>query len=85
MVNNMSVVEFTDFLIKSLVKEPDLVKVECFDSDEETKIIEIIIPNDEMKNIIGHNGRNASSIRTVIQAFALARGMKKVKINIDSY
>ena len=81
----MNIVEFTDFLVKALVKETDLVKVECFDSDEDTKIIEIIVPESEMKNIIGKNGKNASSLRTVIQTFALAKGMKKVKINIDAY
>lgn len=81
----MNIVEFTDFLVKSLVKEPDLVKVESFDSDEDTQIIEIIVPESEMKNIIGRNGKNASSLRTVIQAFALAKGLNKVKINIDAY
>ncbi len=81
----MNIVEFTDFLVKSLVKEPDLVKVEAFDSDEDTQIIEIIVPESEMKNIIGRNGKNASSLRTVIQAFALAKGLNKVKINIDAY
>ena len=81
----MSIVEFTDFLVKALVKEPELVKVEAFDSDEDTQIIEIIVPESEMKNIIGRNGKNASSLRTVIQAFALAKGLNKVKINIDAY
>ena len=78
----MNIVEYTDFLVKSLVKEPDLVKVEEFDSDEDTKIIEIIVPESEMKNIIGKNGKNASSLRTIIQSFDLAKGLKKVKINI---
>ena len=81
----MTIVEFTDFLVKALVKEPELVKVEGFDSDEDTQIIEIIVPESEMKNIIGKNGKNASSLRTVIQAFALAKGLNKVKINIDAY
>lgn len=81
----MNIVEFTDFLIKSLVREPDLVKVECFESDEDTKIIEIIVPNSEMKSLIGKNGKNASAIRTIIQAYAYTNKMKKVKINIDSY
>ncbi len=81
----MTIVEFTDFLVKALVKEPELVKVEAFDSDEDTQIIEIIVPESEMKNIIGKNGKNASSLRTVIQAFALAKGLNKVKINIDAY
>lgn len=81
----MNIVEFTDFLVKSLVKEPDLVKVESFDSDEDTQIIEIIVPESEMKNIIGRNGKNASALRTIIQAFALANNMNKVKVNIDAY
>lgn len=81
----MDIVAFTDFLVKALVKDPDSIKVESFDSDEDSKIIEIIVPATEMKNIIGKNGKNASALRTVIQAFALAKGMKKVKINIDAY
>ena len=81
----MGIVEYTDFLVKALVKEPDSVKVECFDSDEDTKIIEIIVPASEMKNIIGKNGKNASALRTIIEAFALANNMNKVKVNIDAY
>lgn len=81
----MSIVEYTDFLIKSLVSEPDLVKVDCFDADEDAKIIEIIVPDADMKLIIGKNGKNASAIRTLIQAFAYVNKMPKVRINIDSY
>lgn len=81
----MTIVEYTDFLVKSLVKDPELVKVESFDSDEESLIIEIIVPDDEMKYVIGHQGKNATALRTLIQAFAYIHNMKKVKINIDAY
>lgn len=81
----MNVVEYTEFLVKELVSDPDSVKVECFESDEDTKIIEIIVPNSDMKNIIGKNGKNASALRTIIQAFAYVKGLKKIKINIDAY
>ena len=81
----MNIVEYTDFLVKSLVKDPDMVKVESFESDEESMSIEIIVPDDEMKYVIGRNGKNASALRTMIQAFAYVHGMKRVKINIDSY
>ena len=81
----MDIVEYTDFLVKSLVNDPDLVKVESFDSDEETKIIEIIVPDADAKYVIGKNGKNATALRTLIQAFAYIHGMKKVKINIDAY
>jgi hypothetical protein len=81
----MSIVEYTDFLVKSLVKDPDLVKVESFDSDDESKIIEIIVPSEDAKLIIGKNGKNAQALRTLIQAYAYIHNMKRVKINIDSF
>ena len=81
----MNIVEYTDFLVKSLVSDPDLVKVDSFEADEESEIIEIIVPDSEMKYVIGKNGKNASAIRTLIQAYAYIHNMKKVKINIDAY
>lgn len=78
----MSIVEYTDFLVKSLVSEPDLVKVDFFDADEDTKILEIIVPEADMKLVIG---KNAQAIRTLIQAFAFVHKMPKVRINIDAY
>ena len=81
----MSITEYTEFLVKSIVKEPDMVKVECFESDDEDKIIEIIVHESDMGAVIGKNGRMATSIRTLIQAFAFTHDMKKVKINIDSF
>ena len=81
----MNIVEYTDFLVKSLVSDPDLVKVESFESDEESQIIEIIVPDSEMKYVIGKNGKNASALRTLIQAFAYIHNMKKIKVNIDAY
>ena len=81
----MSITEYTEFLVKSIVKEPDMVKVECFESDEEGKIIEIIVHESDMGAVIGKNGRMATSIRTLIQAFAFTHNMNKVKVNIDSF
>ena len=49
------------------------------------KILEIIVPEADMKLIIGKNGKNASAIRTLIQAFAFIHKMPKVRINIDAY
>ena len=81
----MSIIEYTDFLVKSLVSNPELVKVESFDADEDVKIIEIIVPDSDMKLIIGKNGKNATALRTLIQAYAYVNGLSKVRINIDSY
>lgn len=81
----MNIIEYTDFLVKSLVNDPELVKVDSFDSDEDTKIIEIVVPEDQMKYVIGKSGKNASALRTLVNAYAYIHGMKKVKINIDAY
>ena len=81
----MEVVEFTEFLIKSLVKDPDMVKVEKFETDDEGTIIEIIVSDSDMGAIIGKSGKTASAIRTLIQANCYVNKQPRVKINIDSF
>ena len=79
----MSLVNLTEMIVKSLVKDEDSVSVKEFDTEEEL-IIEVIIPEDEMGNVIGKNGKIANSIRTVVQASSYLKDNKKIKINISS-
>ncbi len=81
----MSVVEFAEYLVKSITKEPDLVKVSLFEADDDITILEILVPESDMGRVIGKNGKTSTSIRTLIQAFAAINKMPKVKINIDSF
>ena len=81
----MNITDFTTYLIKSIVKNPDMVKVSSFDADEEGTIIEIIVSNDDMGCVIGKNGKIAKALRTIIQAHAYLNNIKKVKVNIDSF
>lgn len=81
----MNIVEYAEFLVKNIVKQPDLVKVTSFNGDEDTTIVEIIVCEDDMGAVIGKDGKMASSIRTLIQAFAYLSNIKNVKINIDSF
>ena len=39
----MNIVEYAEFLVKNIVKQPDLVKVTSFNGDEDTTIVEIIV------------------------------------------
>ncbi len=80
----MNLVELAEFLIKSIVKEPDLVSVKMFDADDETTIIEVLVSDSDMGAVIGKGGHMANAIRTIIQASAYANKLKKVKINFDS-
>ena len=81
----MSIIEYTEFLVKSIVKNPDMVKVQLFESDEESPIVEIIVHDEDKGAVIGKSGKNASAIRTLVQAYAYLNKMPKVKINIDSF
>lgn len=81
----MNVVEFAEYLVKGIVKEPDLVKVSEFQADEDVTILEILVPESDMGRVIGKNGKMSISIKTLIQAFAAINNMPKVKINIDSF
>lgn len=81
----MKVVEFTEYLVKNIAKEPEMVKVQSFNGDEGDLIIEIIVHESDMGAVIGKNGKMANAIRTMIQAYAYLNDNRKVKINIDSF
>ena len=81
----MHLVELTEYLIKSLVKDPEMVSVKKFDDDEETITIQVLVDNDDMGAVIGKGGATANAIRTIIQASAYINKDKRVKINIDSF
>ena len=81
----VNLVELTEYLIKSLVKDPEMVSVKKFDDDEETITIQVLVDNDDMGAVIGKGGVTANAIRTIIQASAYINKDKRVKINIDSF
>lgn len=83
MVNELKL--FTEELVKSLVTEPDLVKVQDFLDEDENPIIEIMVSEVDMGKVIGKSGKMAKAIRTLVQATAYNKGIKRVKINIDSF
>lgn len=78
-------ITFTENLVRSLVKEPDMVTVKEFLGDEEVIQLEIIVHEDDMGSIIGKGGKMASALRILIQAAAYNMDIKRVRINIDSF
>lgn len=81
----MSLVELTDFLIKSVVKDPDMVSVKQIAEDDELITIEVLVNKDVMGSVIGRQGNIANAIRSIVQASAYANNLKNVRINIDSF
>lgn len=80
----MNLVEFTEYLVKELVKEPDLVSVKQLE-DEEFFIIQVLVSQDDISKVIGKDGMTINAIRTLVQASAYLNNDKKVKINIDAF
>lgn len=81
----MKIAELTEFLVKNLVKDPEMVSVKQFDDEDDMIIIQVLVSADDMGAVIGKGGNIANSVRTIVQAAAYANGLKKVKINIDSF
>lgn len=79
----MRLAEFTEFLVKSVVKDPESVSVKGFET-EEGIVIEVLVSEDDMGAVIGRGGTIATSIRTLVRASAYISNEPKVKINIDS-
>ncbi len=80
----MNALEFTEFLVKELVTKADLVSVSEFDEDE-FKVIQVLVSNDDMPKVIGKDGSTINAIRTLVQSSSYVNNDKKIKINVDSF
>jgi len=81
----MNLVELTEFLIKNIVNDPDMVSVKQIAEDDEYITIEVLVNESVMGSVIGRQGNIANAVRTIVQAASYANGLKKVRINIDSF
>lgn len=81
----MNLVELTEYLVKNVAKEPEMVSVKRFDDEDDYIIIQVMIDSNDMGAVIGSKGKIANAIRTIVQASAYINGEKKVRINIDSF
>jgi len=59
--------ELVEFLVRSLVEDPDAVEVEEFDEDGDL-VLEVTVADDDLGRVIGRGGRIANAIRTVARA-----------------
>ena len=81
----MDLVGLTEFLVKSVAKQPDTVSVKEFENTEDSIVIQVLVSEDDIGVVIGRNGKNANAIRTIVQASSYVNDQKRVRINIDSY
>ncbi len=69
----MSAKELVEYVARSLVDEPDAVKVTEVEDDEGT-VIELHVAEDDMGKVIGRNGSVAKALRTLLKVTAAREG-----------
>jgi predicted RNA-binding protein YlqC (UPF0109 family) len=73
--------ELLEYLASSLVERPDAVKVEEFEEDDGTLVLELSVAEDDYGKVIGRGGRTAQAIRTVVKAAAV-KDNRRVLVDI---
>jgi len=73
--------DLLEYLAKALVDKPEGVKIEEFEEDNGSLVLELSVDEDDYGQIIGRGGRTASAIRTVVKA-AGSRHDRRVLIDI---
>jgi predicted RNA-binding protein YlqC (UPF0109 family) len=73
--------ELLEYLASALVERPDAVKVEEFEEDDGTLVLELSVAEDDYGKVIGRGGRTAQAIRTVVKAAAV-KDNRRVLVDI---
>ena len=82
----MDYVKLTERLVKAVVVDEDNVSVKEFESDDEKKInIQVLVSEDDMKRVIGRNGKTINSIRTVLAASSSLHDNKYINLNVEGF
>ena len=69
------------YLARALVDHPDRVKVEEFEEDDGTLVLELSVAQDDYGQVIGRGGRTAQALRTVVKAAAV-KDNRRVLVDI---
>ena len=69
--------ELIEYIAKSLVDQPDAVKVTEVEG-ERTSVIELSVANEDIGKIIGKQGRTVSAIRTLLNAASMKQKKRTI-------
>jgi predicted RNA-binding protein YlqC (UPF0109 family) len=69
----MGAKELVEYVARSLVDDPEAVRVDEV-RDEEGTVIELHVADDDMGKVIGRNGSVAKALRTLIKVSAARSG-----------
>ena len=63
--------ELVEYIVKSLVENPDKVKVSTEEESEKVTILNIEVDSNDLGKVIGKGGKIANSIRTIVKSASL--------------
>lgn len=69
----MTAESLVEYIARSLVDDPDAVSVKIID-DQEGRVIELHVAEDDMGKVIGRNGSVAKALRTLLKVVAAREG-----------
>ncbi|MDX6666872.1 MAG: uncharacterized protein QOK04_252 [Solirubrobacteraceae bacterium] len=73
--------ELLEYLARSIVDAPDAVRVEQFEEDDGTVVLELSVDDEDYGKVIGRGGRTANALRTVVKAAAVKEN-RRVLVDI---
>jgi predicted RNA-binding protein YlqC (UPF0109 family) len=73
--------ELLEYLARALVDDPEAVRVEQFDEDDGSVVLELSVGEDDYGKVIGRGGRTANALRTVLKAVAV-KEQRRVFVDI---
>ncbi len=74
--------ELLEYLARSLVDQPDDVRVDVIEG-ETSQILQLHVAPDDVGKVIGKQGRIAKSLRTLVKAAAVREEKKAIVEIID--
>lgn len=80
MENGSAFTDLVEYIIKSIVDNPDQVTVSQYDEGA-TVMIEVSVAESDMGRVIGRGGSVVTSIRSLVQVLAAKQG-KRVTLEI---
>jgi predicted RNA-binding protein YlqC (UPF0109 family) len=73
--------DLLEYLARALVDKPDEVRVDGFDEEDGTIVLELHVADDEAGKVIGRGGRTVAALRVIMKA-AAARNGSRVLVDV---
>ncbi len=73
--------ELLEYLARALVDDPEAVRVEQFDEDDGSVVLELSVGENDYGKVIGRGGRTANALRMVLKAAAV-KEQRRVFVDI---